>query len=46
MIFVLLLGENIRKKVAQKFFGQVWRNSGKNPSHIRKFACCYTYEYV
>jgi len=32
-----------RSKVAQKFFGQVWGNSGKNPSHPQKFACTYTY---
>jgi len=25
------------------FFGQVWQNSGKNPSHPQKFACSYTY---
>ena len=30
-------------KVAQKRFGQVWVNSGKNPSHPQKFACSYTY---
>jgi len=32
------------EKVARKFFGQVWRNLGKNPSHPPKFACSYTYE--
>jgi len=26
-----------------KFFGQVWGNSGKNPSHPPKIACSYTY---
>jgi len=25
------------------FFGQVWGNLGKNPSHPQKFACSYTY---
>jgi len=24
-------------------FGQVFGNSGKNPSHLQKFACSYTY---
>jgi len=27
------------------FFGQVWENLGKNPSHPQKFACSYTYAY-
>ena len=40
MIFV---GENLQAKVAYKLFGQVRRNSGKNPSHPQKFACSYTY---
>jgi len=31
------------QKVAQKFFGQVWGNSDKNPSHPQKFACSNTY---
>ena len=31
------------QKVAQKYFGQVWGNSGKNPLHPQKFACSYTY---
>jgi len=26
------------------FFGQVWGNLGKNPSHPQKFACSYTYD--
>jgi len=25
------------------FFGHVWENLGKNPSHHQKFACSYTY---
>jgi len=29
--------------VAQKFFGQVWGNSGKNPSQPQKLTCSYTY---
>jgi len=28
---------------AQNFFGQVWGNSGKFPSHPQKFACPCTY---
>jgi len=28
---------------AQTFFGQVWRNLGKNPSHPLIFSCSYTY---
>jgi len=31
------------QKVAKKFFGQVWGNSGNNPSHPQKCACSYTY---
>jgi len=27
----------------QAFFGQVWQNPGKIPSHPQKFACSYTY---
>jgi len=30
------------QKVAKHFYGQVWGNSGKNPSHPQKFACSYT----
>jgi len=26
-----------------EIFGQVWENSGKNPSYPQKFACFYTY---
>jgi len=33
------------RKVAKNFFGQVWGNSGKNPSHPQKFSCSYTYGY-
>jgi len=25
------------------FFGYVWENSGKNPSHPEKIACSFTY---
>jgi len=31
------------QKVVHNFFGQVWENLGKNPSHPQKFACSYTY---
>jgi len=31
-------------QVAQKLFGQVWKNLGKNPLHPQKFACSYTYD--
>jgi len=31
------------QKVVQNFFGTVRGNSGKNPSHPKKFACSYTY---
>jgi len=30
------------QKSAKNFFGQVWENSGKNPSHLQTFACSYT----
>jgi len=36
--------EKIWATGAQKLFGQVWGNSGKNPSHPQKFACSYTYD--
>ena len=32
-----------RRKIAQKLFGQVWGNSGKNPLYPQTFACSYTY---
>ena len=35
--------ENIRTISNLKIFREVWENSGKNPSHPRKFACSYTY---
>jgi len=38
MCMICVVG-NIRKKR----FGQIWGNSGKNPSHPRKFACSYTH---
>jgi len=28
------------------FFGQVWGNAGKSPSHPQKIACSYTYVHV
>jgi len=31
-------------KLAQKLFGQVWKNLGKNPLLPQKFACSYTYD--
>jgi len=37
-----LLEKMFVQKVAQKFFRQVWGNSGKNPLHPQKFACSYT----
>jgi len=38
-----LLEKMFAQTVAQKVFGQVWGNSGKNPSHPQKIACSYTY---
>jgi len=38
--------ENLWAKGAQKLFGKVWGNSGKNPSHPQKFACSYTYKLL
>ena len=32
------------QKMTNNFFGQIWRKSGKNPSHPQKCACSYTYE--
>jgi len=40
-----LCGRKFVGKVAQKLLGQVWENSGKNPSHTQKFACSYTYVF-
>jgi len=37
-----LLEKMFAQKVAQNFFGQVWENSGQNPSHPKTFAF-YTY---
>ena len=31
-----------RQKLHKKFFGQLWGNSGKDPSPPQNFACCYT----
>jgi len=31
------------QKVAQKLFGKVWGNSGKNPSHPQICACSFIY---
>ena len=39
-----LCGRRSIGKVAQKLFGQVWGNLGKNPSHHQRFSCSYTYE--
>jgi len=38
-----LCGRKFAGKVTQKPFGQVWENSGKNPSHPQTFACSSTY---
>jgi len=38
-----VLEEMLTQRVAQKLFGRVWGNSGKNLSHPQKFACSYTY---
>jgi len=35
--------EEFAQKVVQNFFGQVWGNSGKNPSRPQNFACFYSY---
>ena len=40
---MFFVGENLWAKNAQKLFGQVWGNSGKNTSHPSKFACPYTF---
>jgi len=42
-LFMIFMGENLSTKVAQQLFGQVWRNSGKNPLHPQIFASSYTY---
>jgi len=34
--------KNCGQKLQQILFGQVWGNSGKNPSHTPKFASSYT----
>jgi len=39
----VLCGKNLWAKVAQKRFGQVWGNSGRNSSHPKKVSCSYTY---
>jgi len=28
------------------FLGQIWVNSGKNPSHSQKFACCLLHHQI
>jgi len=43
-VFMIFVGENLWEKLPKKLFGQVWGNSGKNPSHSQKFACSYTYD--
>jgi len=40
---MFFVGENLSAKGAQTLFGQVWGNSGKNPSHPKKIASSYTY---
>jgi len=32
-------------KMWTQVFGQLWGNTGKNPSHPQNLACSYTYEY-
>ena len=41
-VFMIFVTENLQAEVAQNLFGQVWGNSGKNPSHPPKFPCSYT----
>jgi len=41
-VFMIFEGKICRQS-RPKHFGQVWENSGKNPSHSQKFACSYTY---
>jgi len=43
-VFMLVVGENVWAKGAQKLFGKVWGNSGKNPVHPQKFARSFTYD--
>ena len=42
-VFVIFVRENLQAKVVKKLFGQIWENSVKNPSHLQKFVCLYTY---
>jgi len=37
-VFTIFVGENLQAKFVQKHFGQVWGNSGTNPSQTHKFA--------
>jgi len=40
----LFIGSSYQRNVfmiKQKVFGQIWENSGKNPSHPQKFALSY-----
>jgi len=43
---MFFVGESLWAKSTKKLFGQVWGNSGKNPSHLQKFACSYTYVFL
>ena len=38
-----LCGRKFVGKLTQKVNRQLWENSGKNRSHLQKFACSYTY---
>jgi len=35
------VGEYLLAKIAQKLFGKVWGNSGKNPSQPQTLTCSY-----
>jgi len=45
-VLVIIVGENLWAKVAEKLFGQAWGNSSKNPLHHPKIACSYTCAFV
>jgi len=45
-VFMIFVGEKLQTKLVQKLVGQVWRNTGKNPSHLQIFACSYTYDRI
>jgi len=46
VLMVCVAGGKYLHKWPKIFLGQVWENSGKNPSHPQKFACSYTYVYI